>query len=80
MNPRALATACCVLLALGGCQSAAPPAAGTATPAISREGTAQALKEPAPYKAEEIEALVAPIALNPDPLLSQVLMASTYPL
>jgi len=31
-------------------------------------------------KAEELEALVAPIALYPDPLLSLVLMASTYPL
>ena len=35
---------------------------------------------PAPYKPEEIEALVAPIALYPDPVLAQVLMASTYPL
>ncbi|WER50149.1 DUF3300 domain-containing protein [Cupriavidus sp. WKF15] len=42
--------------------------------------TPQAQREPAPYKAEEIEAMVAPIALYPDPLLSQVLMASTYPL
>jgi hypothetical protein len=33
-----------------------------------------------PLKPEEIEALVAPIALYPDTLLSQVLMASTYPL
>jgi len=32
------------------------------------------------FKPEEIEALVAPIALYPDDLLSQVLMASTYPL
>ena len=32
------------------------------------------------FKPEEIEALVAPIALYPDTLLSQVLMASTYPL
>jgi Protein of unknown function (DUF3300)/Chaperone of endosialidase len=31
-------------------------------------------------KAEQIEALVAPIALYPDTLLAQVLMASTYPL
>src|SRR5262249_618692 len=31
-------------------------------------------------KPEELEALVAPIALYPDPLLSQVLIASTYPL
>lgn len=31
-------------------------------------------------KSEELDALVAPIALYPDPLLAQVLMASTYPL
>jgi hypothetical protein len=35
---------------------------------------------PAAFKPEELEALVAPIALYPDPVLSQVLMASTYPL
>jgi hypothetical protein len=32
------------------------------------------------FPPEEIEALVAPIALYPDSLLSQILMASTYPL
>jgi hypothetical protein len=37
-------------------------------------------QEQPPLKPEEIEALVAPIALYPDSLLSQVLMASTYPL
>jgi hypothetical protein len=31
-------------------------------------------------KAEELDQLVAPIALYPDPLLAEVLMASTYPL
>src|SRR5512143_1723154 len=31
-------------------------------------------------KSEELDALVAPIALYPDTLLSLVLMASTYPL
>ena len=31
-------------------------------------------------KPEQIEALVAPIALYPDNLLAEVLMASTYPL
>ncbi|KAI3611239.1 hypothetical protein D8I24_0228 (plasmid) [Cupriavidus necator H850] len=36
--------------------------------------------QPAPFKPEELEALVAPIALYPDSVLSQVLMASTYPL
>ena len=37
--------------------------------------------EPAPtIRPEELESLVAPIALYPDPLLIQVLAASTYPL
>src|SRR5208283_3831174 len=31
-------------------------------------------------KSEELDALVAPIALYPDALLAEVLMASTYPL
>jgi hypothetical protein len=34
----------------------------------------------APLKAEELEQMVAPIALYPDQLLAQLLMASTYPL
>jgi hypothetical protein len=33
-----------------------------------------------PLKPEEIEQLVAPIALHPDDLVSQILMASTYPI
>ena len=33
-----------------------------------------------PFKQEELDQLVAPIALYPDSLLAQVLMASTYPL
>jgi len=32
------------------------------------------------FKSEELDALVAPVALYPDTLLAQVLMASTYPL
>ncbi|ARP94193.1 DUF3300 domain-containing protein [Bordetella genomosp. 13] len=48
----------------------------SATPA----GAASDAQTPPPFKPEEIEALAAPIALYPDPLLSQVLMASTYPL
>src|SRR5262245_43665245 len=31
-------------------------------------------------KAPELDQLVAPIALHPDPLLSEILIASTYPL
>jgi hypothetical protein len=37
-------------------------------------------QDPAAFKKEEIEQLVAPIALYPDALVAQVLMASTYPL
>src|SRR5262245_21415359 len=42
----------------------------------------QAQEEPAPppLKPEELEALVAPIALYPDSLLAQMFMASTYPM
>jgi hypothetical protein len=36
--------------------------------------------EAPPIPAEQLESLVAPIALYPDPLLSQTLVASTYPL
>src|SRR5208283_1590416 len=32
------------------------------------------------FNAEQLDALLAPIALYPDPLLAQVLMASTFPL
>src|SRR5437016_10620474 len=32
------------------------------------------------FKAEELDQILAPIALYPDQLLAQVLMASTYPL
>ncbi|MBN3758838.1 DUF3300 domain-containing protein, partial [Paraburkholderia sp. Tr-20389] len=47
----------------------------------ARAQTQQPAAPPAePFKPEEIEALVAPIALYPDSVLSQVLMASTYPL
>jgi hypothetical protein len=37
-------------------------------------------EEAAPLSADQLDSLVAPIALYPDPLLAQVLAASTYPL
>jgi hypothetical protein len=54
----------------------APPLAASAAPAPASEAQPQARQ----YPPEELEALVAPIALYPDSLLAQVLMASTYPL
>jgi len=41
---------------------------------------AQQSGDTATLKQEELEQLLAPIALYPDPLLSQIFMASTYPL
>jgi hypothetical protein len=45
-----------------------PPATGAAKPAAVK------------LTADQLDSLVAPIALYPDPLLSQALVASTYPL
>jgi len=49
---------------------------GPGTPVRGQEGEAAAKTFPP----EQIEQLVAPIALYPDDLVSQILMASTYPL
>jgi hypothetical protein len=48
--------------------AAAPPAATPAAPAK------------ATFSQQELEQIIAPVALYPDALLSQILMASTYPL
>jgi Protein of unknown function (DUF3300) len=48
--------------------------------AIAQSPTPEAPSSDQPLKAEELDALVAPIALYPDTLLAEVLMASTYPL
>jgi hypothetical protein len=50
------------------------------TGAARAQGLAPAAGEPPPLSAQELDSLLAPIALYPDSLLSQVLMASTYPL
>lgn len=61
----------------------------TAPPKAPTAGAAQAPGQPQPqtpaqaattFKPEQIEQIVAPIALHPDSLLAQILMASTYPL
>ena len=46
----------------------------------SAPATAQGSASAALFKPEQLDQLVAPIALYPDSLLAQVLMASTYPL
>ena len=56
-------------------QTPAAPAPATPAPAATVPDQAQQLLKPA-----ELDQLVAPIALYPDTLLAEVLMASTYPL
>jgi hypothetical protein len=74
-----IAIVCAALLAPGETvflAQAAPPATAQAAPAA----TAQAAAAEAKLPPEQLDSLVAPIALYPDPLLGQVLVASTYPL
>jgi len=57
-----------------------------ATPMITHAQGFQVPPEQAPapaqavYSQQQLDQMVAPVALYPDPLLSQILMASTYPL
>lgn len=48
--------------------------------AVPPEIVAQQSGDGAVFKPEELEQILAPIALHPDPLVSQILMAATYPL
>jgi hypothetical protein len=51
-----------------------------AVPAMqSAPGTQPAQATPAPFSPDRIKQMVAPIALYPDSLVSQILIASTYP-
>ncbi len=76
-----------LLLSSGSAQqapTAAPPkqdaAADQSTPTTPTTPAKQEAPAKKPFKPEELEQIVAPIALYPDSLLSQVFMASTYPL
>lgn len=71
---RGVAAGLCCLLAAPGEALLLAQAAQTAAPAA---GTAPAAVK---LTADQLDSLVAPIALYPDPLLSQALVASTYPL
>ena len=46
----------------------------------AQQATQQPAADAARIPADQLDSLVAPIALYPDPLLSQTLVASTYPL
>ena len=57
---------------------APPPSAAPSSPSTSPASAAPAQADL--LSGDQLEALVAPIALYPDPLLAQCLVASTYPL
>ncbi|KRG71944.1 DUF3300 domain-containing protein [Pseudoxanthomonas dokdonensis] len=83
-HPRryALATALVLLVGCSRDESTTPAATpAPATPATTAADTAQppANAPDRVFSQEELDQMVAPIALYPDPLLAQVLMASTYP-
>jgi hypothetical protein len=69
------------LAALGtGCKPA-PPQQGQTAPAQQVPSTPGTVaNQPAMLSPDQLDSLVAPIALYPDPLLAQTLAASTYPL
>jgi hypothetical protein len=72
------ALAGCVLIAASplGAQDAPPPPPGAPPPPPPGVSAARAPL----YSAPQLEQMVAPIALYPDDLLGQILMAATYPL
>ena len=62
-------------------QEPAPNSAGeTRLPTPPAETPATKPEAPPIFKAEQLDQLLAPIALYPDALLAQILMATTYPL
>ncbi|HKS90210.1 MAG TPA: DUF3300 domain-containing protein, partial [Stellaceae bacterium] len=64
-----------LLIAPGIALAQAPPTRGEAAAAVNH-ATNRAMPQ---YTRQQIDQLVAPIALYPDQLLTQVLMAATYP-
>jgi hypothetical protein len=59
---------------------AAPEGAAALVQDAQQPAAAGAAEESAKLPADQLQSLVAPIALYPDPLLAQCLVASTYPL
>jgi len=69
-----LAVICALSLISGDTLAFATQSQPAQSPSSSEEASAPKIPN------DQLDALVAPIALYPDPLLSQVLVASTYPL
>lgn len=69
-----------IAVALAFVSAPTPGFAQAATQPATMVTATTAPKASAPATQEELDRLLAPVALFPDPLLAQVLMASTYPL
>ena len=80
-----LAAICCAALLVAGAgvvlaqeEAPLPQLKGGIQPSPAPTGPAEEVAPKIPP--EQLDSLVAPIALYPDPLLAQTLVASTYPL
>ena len=74
-----IAMLCALLILPGGTSLRGMQEQREATPASPARDASQTTQE-AKIPPEQLDSLVAPISLYPDPLLSQTLVASTYPL
>ena len=83
-KPLIKALAVFLTLLLGAPQGLIAQSASEAPQEAKAQGAVEAAPQGTsaekPFKQEELDQLLAPIALYPDSLLTQVLMASTYPL
>jgi hypothetical protein len=77
---RSLAAVICAIVLVPGDIRLLAQSAQSSNPAPAQAASTPAKPETVRLVAEEVDSLVAPIALYPDPLLSQTLVASTYPL
>jgi hypothetical protein len=76
MNRKLLPLGAALLLAMSTAMSQQPPA----TPATSPASAAAPAAGEKTFSQQDLDQMLAPIALYPDSLLAQILMASTYPL
>ncbi len=66
-------------LLLSGLSCLAQPLDASAPPNTADTAAVEAIAKDAVFTEEQLDQMLAPIALYPDPLLAQVLMATTYP-
>src|SRR5215472_10663693 len=77
---RSLLVMVCALGLVPGDSFAYLPTSGSTAVYQAEDKAAKAENKAPKIPPEQLDSLVAPIALYPDPLLAQVLAASTYPL